>query len=82
MTMGEGGAIYTDNTLLYKIICSFRDWGRDCICAPERDNLCVCRFDKQYGEFPVGYDHKYVYSHFGYNRMVTYMQAAIGVHSL
>lgn len=78
MTMGEGGAVYTDNPLLHKIIRSFRDWGRDCICPSGRDNLCGHRFDRQYGELPLGYDHKYVYSHFGYNLKATDMQAAIG----
>ena len=78
MTMGEGGAVYTNNPLLHKCIRSFRDWGRDCICNPGQDNLCGHRFDKQYGELPVGYDHKYVYSHFGYNLKATDMQAAIG----
>lgn len=78
MTMGEGGAVYTDNPLLHKIIRSFRDWGRDCVCPSGRDNLCGHRFDKQYGELPLGYDHKYVYSHFGYNLKATDMQAAIG----
>ena len=67
MTMGEGGAVYTDNPLLNKCIRSFRDWGRDCVCASGQDNLCGHRFDRQYGELPLGYDHKYVYSHFGYN---------------
>lgn len=79
MTMGEGGAVYTNNPLLNKIIKSFRDWGRDCSCPSGMDNLCGHRFDKQYGELPVGYDHKYVYSHFGYNLKATDMQAAIGV---
>jgi CDP-6-deoxy-D-xylo-4-hexulose-3-dehydrase len=78
MTMGEGGAVYTDNPLLHKIIRSFRDWGRDCVCPSGKDNLCGHRFDKQYGELPLGYDHKYVYSHFGYNLKATDMQAAIG----
>jgi len=78
MTMGEGGAVYTNNPLLHKCIRSFRDWGRDCICASGQDNLCGHRFDKQYGELPLGYDHKYVYSHFGYNLKATDMQAAIG----
>ena len=78
MTMGEGGAVYTNNPLLHKCIRSFRDWGRDCICNPGQDNLCGHRFDKQYGELPLGYDHKYVYSHFGYNLKATDMQAAIG----
>ena len=78
MTMGEGGAVYTNNSLLNKCIRSFRDWGRDCVCPSGRDNLCGHRFDKQYGELPLGYDHKYVYSHFGYNLKATDMQAAIG----
>ncbi len=78
MTMGEGGAVYTDNPLLNKIIRSFRDWGRDCVCPPGRDNLCGHRFDRQYKELPAGYDHKYVYSHFGYNLKATDLQAAIG----
>ncbi|MFR5600884.1 MAG: lipopolysaccharide biosynthesis protein RfbH [Lachnospiraceae bacterium] len=78
MTMGEGGAVYTDNALLNKIIRSFRDWGRDCVCPSGRDNLCGHRFDRQYGQLPLGYDHKYVYSHFGYNLKATDMQAAIG----
>lgn len=82
MTMGEGGAVYTNNRKLNKIIRSFRDWGRDCICPSGTDNLCNHRFDKQYGELPVGYDHKYVYSHFGYNLKVTDMQAAIGCAQL
>ncbi len=82
MTMGEGGAVYTNNPLLNKIIRSFRDWGRDCACPSGRDNLCGHRFDGQYGELPRGYDHKYVYSHFGYNLKVTEMQAAIGCAQL
>jgi len=82
MTMGEGGAVYTDNPLLNKIIRSFRDWGRDCACPSGMDNLCKHRFDKQYGELPFGYDHKYVYSHFGYNLKATDMQAAIGCAQL
>lgn len=82
MTMGEGGAVYTDNTLLNKCIRSIRDWGRDCICASGQDNLCQHRFDRQYGELPMGYDHKYVYSHFGYNLKATDMQAAIGCAQL
>ncbi len=79
MTMGEGGAVYTNNPLLHRIIRSFRDWGRDCMCPSGVDNLCGHRFDRQYGELPLGYDHKYVYSHLGYNLKVTDMQAAIGV---
>lgn len=82
MTMGEGGAVYTDNPLLNKIIRSFRDWGRDCVCPSGCDNLCGHRFDKQYGELPLGYDHKYVYSHFGYNLKATDMQAAVGCAQL
>lgn len=78
MTMGEGGAVYTNNPLLNKCIRSFRDWGRDCVCPSGKDNLCKHRFDKQYGELPLGYDHKYVYSHFGYNLKATDMQAAVG----
>lgn len=78
MTTGEGGAVYTDNALLHKCIRSFRDWGRDCSCTSGQDNLCSHRFDGQYGELPRGYDHKYVYSHFGYNLKATDMQAAIG----
>jgi len=82
MTMGEGGACYTNNTLLHRIMRSFRDWGRDCWCAPGKDNTCGHRFDGQYGELPKGYDHKYVYSHFGYNLKATDMQAAVGVAQL
>lgn len=82
MTMGEGGAVYTNNAKLHKIIRSFRDWGRDCVCPSGHDNLCGHRFDSQYGELPKGYDHKYVYSHFGYNLKVTEMQAAIGCAQL
>lgn len=82
MTMGEGGAVYTDNPLLYKAIKSFRDWGRDCVCPSGKDNMCGHRFDRQYGELPLGYDHKYVYSHFGYNLKATDMQAAIGCAQL
>lgn len=82
MTMGEGGCVYTDNPSLNKLIKSFRDWGRDCACPSGMDNLCQHRFDGQFGELPHGYDHKYVYSHFGYNLKVTDMQAAIGVEQL
>ncbi|ONI44104.1 lipopolysaccharide biosynthesis protein RfbH [Candidatus Epulonipiscioides gigas] len=82
ITMGEGGAVYTNNSLLNKIIKSLRDWGRDCSCPSGIDNLCQKRFDKQYGELPLGYDHKYVYSHFGYNLKATDMQAAIGCAQL
>ena len=82
MTMGEGGACYTNNPQLHRIMRSIRDWGRDCWCAPGHDNTCHHRFDGQYGELPKGYDHKYVYSHFGYNLKATDMQAAIGVAQL
>ena len=82
ITMGEGGCVYTDNPLLHKLMLSFRDWGRDCICASGHDNMCGHRFDGQFGELPQGYDHKYVYSHFGYNLKATEMQAAIGVEQL
>ena len=82
MTMGEGGAVYTDNPLIHKAVRSLRDWGRDCVCPPGRDNLCGHRFDKQYVELPLGYDHKYVYSHFGYNLKATDMQAAVGCAQL
>ena len=82
ITMGEGGAVYTNDPLLSKIMFSMRDWGRDCMCAPGKDNLCGHRFDRQYGELPLGYDHKYVYSHLGYNLKATDMQAAIGVAQL
>ena len=82
MTMGEGGAVLTDDPTLKKIILSFRDWGRDCWCEPGKDNTCGLRFDKQFGQLPSGYDHKYVYSHIGYNLKLTDMQAAIGVEQL
>ena len=82
ITMGEGGAVYTSNPLLHKIIRSLRDWGRDCVCGPGQDNRCGHRFDRQYGSLPMGYDHKYVYSHFGYNLKATDMQAAVGVAQL
>ena len=82
MTMGEGGCVYTNNAKLNRLIMSFRDWGRDCICPSGHDNFCGHRFDGQYGELPKGYDHKYVYSHFGYNLKVTDMQAAIGCEQL
>lgn len=82
ITMGEGGAVYTDNKLLKKIILSMRDWGRDCWCESGVDNTCGCRFSKQHGTLPIGYDHKYVYSHFGYNLKPTDMQAAIGCAQL
>lgn len=82
MTMGEGGCVYTNNALLNRLILSYRDWGRDCICPSGQDNFCGHRFDGQYGELPKGYDHKYVYSHFGYNLKVTDMQAAVGCEQL
>ena len=82
MTMGEGGAVYTNHPKLHRIIQSLRDWGRDCWCDSGRDNTCGYRFTKQFGELPVGYDHKYVYSHFGYNLKLTDMQAAIGCAQL
>ncbi len=78
ITMGEGGCVYTDNPLLDKLIKSYRDWGRDCVCPPGRDNFCGHRFDKEFGLLPAGYDHKYVYSHLGYNLKATDMQASIG----
>ncbi|MBR7103319.1 MAG: lipopolysaccharide biosynthesis protein RfbH [Lentisphaeria bacterium] len=82
MTMGEGGAVYTDDPLLKKIMLSIRDWGRDCWCESGVDNTCGCRFTRQFGKLPVGYDHKYVYSHFGYNLKVSDMQAAVGCAQL
>lgn len=82
MTMGEGGAVYTDDPLLAKIVLSLRDWGRDCSCPSGVDNKCGNRFKGQYGELPYGYDHKYVYSHFGYNLKITDLQAAIGCAQL
>ncbi len=78
ITMGEGGAVYTNDSQLKRIVESFRDWGRDCWCPSGRDNTCKQRFKQQFGELPTGYDHKYVYSHFGYNLKLTEMQAAIG----
>ncbi|MBV5328691.1 MAG: lipopolysaccharide biosynthesis protein RfbH [Chlorobium sp.] len=82
MTMGEGGAVYTNDTQLKRLVESFRDWGRDCWCPSGHDNTCKHRFTQQFGELPQGYDHKYVYSHFGYNLKVTDMQAAIGCAQL
>jgi CDP-6-deoxy-D-xylo-4-hexulose-3-dehydrase len=82
MTMGEGGATYTDNPLLKRIMLSMRDWGRDCWCESGVDNTCGCRFTQQFGSLPKGYDHKYVYSHFGFNLKATDMQAAIGCAQL
>ncbi len=82
MTMGEGGCVYTDNPVLHRLILSFRDWGRDCICPSGTDNFCGKRFNGCYGELPKNYDHKYVYSHFGFNLKATDMQAAIGCEQL
>ena len=82
MTMGEGGAVYTDNPLLKRLVESFRDWGRACWCPPGHDNTCGHRYTQQFGELPMGYDHKYVYAHLGYNLKVTEMQAAIGCSQL
>lgn len=82
ITMGEGGAVYTNNSKLKMIVASFRDWGRDCWCASGKDNTCLKRFDWQLGELPAGYDHKYIYSHWGYNLKVTDMQAAVGCAQL
>jgi CDP-6-deoxy-D-xylo-4-hexulose-3-dehydrase len=79
ITMGEGGAVFTNNSELKMIAESFRDWGRDCYCAPGCDNTCGCRFEQQHGDLPYGYDHKYVYSHSGYNLKITDMQAACGL---
>ena len=82
MTMGEGGAVYTNNLELIKIVNSLRDWGRDCWCEGGRDNTCGRRFEQKFGDLPLGYDHKYVYSNFGYNLKLTDMQASIGVAQL
>lgn len=82
MTMGEGGCVYTDDPLLSRLALSYRDWGRDCVCASGQDNRCGHRFDGQYGELPRGYDHKYVYSHLGYNLKATDLQAAVGCAQL
>lgn len=82
MTMGEGGCVYTDNPKLYRIMLSYRDWGRDCICPSGKDGICGHRYDRQMGELPFGYDHKYTYSHFGYNLKATDLQAAIGVEQI
>lgn len=82
MTMGEGGAVFMNSLELKSIAESFRDWGRDCYCAPGCDNTCGCRFEQQHGELPFGYDHKYVYSHIGYNLKITDMQAACGLAQL
>ena len=82
MTMGEGGCVYTNDPTLNRLILSYRDWGRDCICPSGRDNFCGHRFDGQFGELPAGYDHKYIYSHFGFNLKVTDLQAAVGCEQL
>ena len=82
MTMGEGGCVYTNDSKLNRLILSYRDWGRDCICPSGQDNFCNHRYDGQFGLLPHGYDHKYVYSHFGYNLKVTDLQAAVGVEQL
>ncbi|MBD5393040.1 MAG: lipopolysaccharide biosynthesis protein RfbH [Lachnospiraceae bacterium] len=82
ITMGEGGCVYTNDALLHRLILSYRDWGRDCICPSGQDNFCGHRYDGQFGQLPQGYDHKYVYSHLGYNLKVTDMQAAVGVEQL
>jgi CDP-6-deoxy-D-xylo-4-hexulose-3-dehydrase len=82
MTMGEGGAVFMNSSELKAIAESFRDWGRDCYCAPGCDNTCGCRFEQKHGELPYGYDHKYVYSHSGYNLKITDMQAACGLAQL
>lgn len=82
ITMGEGGCVYTNNPKLNKLILSYRDWGRECICPSGQDNYCGHRYDGQFGQLPAGYDHKYVYSHFGYNLKATDLQAAIGIEQL
>jgi CDP-6-deoxy-D-xylo-4-hexulose-3-dehydrase len=82
LTTGEGGAVLTDEPILRKIVMSFRDWGRDCWCKPGTDNTCKNRFNQQFGNMPKGYDHKYIYSHIGYNLKATEMQAAIGIAQL
>jgi CDP-6-deoxy-D-xylo-4-hexulose-3-dehydrase len=80
--MGEGGAVITNDPQLKQLVTSFRDWGRDCCCDPGRDNTCGKRFAQQWGTLPFGYDHKYVYSHLGYNLKLTDMQAAVGLAQL
>lgn len=82
ITMGEGGCVLTSDALLKRLVVSFRDWGRDCWCKPGDDNTCGKRFDRQFGDLPLGYDHKYVYSHIGYNLKATDMQAAVGCAQL
>ena len=82
MTTGEGGCVFSDDPLLHRLLLSFRDWGRDCVCVSGQDNRCGHRFDGKFGELPEGYDHKYVYSHLGYNLKATDLQAAIGVEQM
>ena len=82
ITMGEGGAVFTDKIFLRRIIESMRDWGRDCWCQPGMDNTCGIRFERQMGDLPYGYDHKYTYSHVGYNLKITDMQAAVGLSQI
>ena len=82
ITMGEGGAVFTNNKALRRTAKSFRDWGRDCFCEPGRDNSCNKRFRWQLGDLPAGYDHKYTYSHLGYNLKISDMQAACGLAQL
>ncbi len=82
ITMGEGGCVLTQSPMLKKLVESFRDWGRDCWCDPGKSNTCGCRFEWKMGSLPAGYDHKYIYSHIGYNLKATDMQAAIGVAQL
>jgi CDP-6-deoxy-D-xylo-4-hexulose-3-dehydrase len=82
ITLGEGGAVATSDKTLFRILCSLKDWGRDCYCGPGESNACGQRFLGQYGKLPYGYDHKYVYSHIGYNFKITDIQAAIGVEQL
>lgn len=82
LTMGEGGAVYTSNPLIHKAVRSMRDWGRECVCSGGQDNLCGHRYDGQFGTLPQGYDHKYVYSHLGYNLKITDLQASIGCAQL
>jgi CDP-4-dehydro-6-deoxyglucose reductase, E1 len=79
LTTGEGGAVYSNDEEMDKLVASFRDWGRDCYCKSGKDNTCGLRFDQQFGQLPHGYDHKYTYSHFGYNLKMTDLQAAIGL---
>jgi len=82
MSTGGGGAVFTSNKEIAKIVLSLRNWGRDCVCPPNKDNVCTKRFSQQHGELPFGYDHKYVFSYFGYNLMATNIQAALGLSQL